>query len=76
MLAFFVVVDGFDDMVVCAATMPKARYLAWRGAQEAGYKSVTFQRIRCSRAKDLDGWAEKQEKPRLIARSTAEWEAR
>ena len=74
MIAFFIVVDGFDDMVACAATVGKARYLAWRGAQEAGYKSVTFPRIRTARAPALDAWASKQEQPRLVPRSVAEWE--
>lgn len=74
--AFLIVVDGFGDMVACAATMPKARYVAWRAAQEAGYSSVTFQRIRSRPLPDLDGWAAKQEKPRITDRSQAQWEAR
>ena len=76
MIAFLIVVDGFDDMAACAETAPKARYLAWRSAQEAGYSSVTFARIRSARLPRLDAWATKQEKPRLVACSAADWEAR
>ena len=76
MLAFLIVVDGFGDMVACADTMPKARYVAWRAAQEAGYNSVTFSGIRSTPYPKLDAWAAKQEKPRLTDRSQAEWEAR
>lgn len=75
-MAFLIFVDGFGDMVACAASMPKARYVAWRAAQEAGYGSVTFQRIRSRRAPQLDSWASKQERPRLTDRHQAEWESR
>jgi hypothetical protein len=63
LLAFLIVVDGFGDMVASAATAAKARYVAWRAAQEAGYSSVTFARIRSRRWPDLDTWAAKQDKP-------------
>lgn len=76
MLAFLIVVDGFGDMVACADTMPKARYVAWRAAQEAGYTSVTFQRIRSRRAPQLDTWAAKQDRPKLTDRHQAEWDAK
>lgn len=76
LLAFLIVVDGFSDMAVCAATGPKARYIAWKAAQEAGYNSVTFSRIRSIRCPQLDAWAAKQERPRLTARDQAEWDAR
>jgi hypothetical protein len=76
LVAFLIVVDGFGDMVACAATAAKARYVAWRAAQEAGYSSVTFQRIRSRRWPDLDTWAAKQERPKITAREQAQWDAR
>ena len=77
-MAFHIDVDGFCPMVAAADTAPKARYLAWKRAQEAGYTSVTFARIRSSRRdmERFDEWAARQEKPRLVAREQASWEAR
>lgn len=75
MKAWALDVDGFDPMVAAADTRSKARFLAFRGAQEAGYTSVTFARIRVARYERLDGWAAKQEKPRLSSMNQAEHEA-
>jgi hypothetical protein len=76
LIAFLIIIDGFGDMVACAATEAKARYVAWRSAQEAGYSSVTFGRIRSRRWPQLDRWAENQEKPAIAAREQAEWLSR
>ena len=78
MIAFHIDVDGFDPMIAAADTAPKARYLAWKSAQDAGYTSVTFARIRSSRRdmERFDEWAARQEKPCLVARAQAAWEAR
>jgi hypothetical protein len=74
--AFSINVDGFDPMAVAAESRSKATFIAFRGAQEAGYTSVTFARIRTHRCERLDAWAAKQEKPRLAAMNQAECEAR
>jgi hypothetical protein len=74
--AFHLTVDGFDPMVACADTLPKARYVAFKAAQESGYTSVTFARISGRHAPEFDAWAAKQPKPRLVAESYARWEAR
>lgn len=75
MKAWAVNVSGFDLMAAAAESRSKAAFLAFRGAREAGYSSVTFDRIRASRCERLDTWAAKQEKPTLRAMSQAEWEA-
>ncbi len=72
MRAFAIDVDGFDPMVAAADTRSKAAFLAFQGAREAGYSSVTFARIRARRCERLDAWAATQEKPRLTAMTQAE----
>jgi hypothetical protein len=75
MRAWAIDVDGFDSMVAAALTRSKAVFLAFQGAKEAGYSSVTFARIRARRCERLDGWAAKQEKPKLTSMRQADWDA-
>lgn len=71
MIAFSIEVDGFDSMVACADSMPKARFVVWQAAQEAGYKSVTFGRIKGRRAPQFDLWAGGQGRPVVVAEEFA-----
>lgn len=76
MMAFAITVDGFDPMVAAAESRAKATFDVFRSAQDAGYTSVTFSRIKARRMPALDGWAAEQKKPRLTALNQAEHEAR
>ncbi len=59
MKAFIVSVHGFSEVYIPAATAGKARWIAVRALQEAGYTdSAQFRNVRVARKKNLDPWAQ------------------
>lgn len=51
--AWRISVDGFDDAITHADSRRKAKYRAWKGSQDAGYRH-SFAEIRVTRAKEYD----------------------